>query len=102
MIDLVFILLMQSAAGDPAPTQPVQIQATSGAPVEQPQTVSPDTTVVLAPDSEAREGLQCERVRATGSRVRRETVCTTAQTRSETRETANTLANSGGRAQRGQ
>lgn len=102
MMDLLFILLMQTAAGDPATNQPAQTQ-TEAAATQQHQAVSEDTTIVLVPESETYNGVQCERVRPTGSRVRRrETVCTTQQTRSETRETVTTIANSGGRVQRGE
>ena len=96
MMDLLFIALMQSAAGDPAPAQPPQPQTEAPA-TEQPRTIRRDQTVVLVPDDPAFDGVRCERTAATGSRVRRETVCTTAQTRTEAREAATAIANSGGR-----
>jgi hypothetical protein len=107
MIDLLFILLMQAVTGDPA-AQPAQADPSTAASAADttttatPTTVAPGQVVVLVPDEPAYEGARCERTAGTGSRVRRTTVCTTAQSRTEARETATELANSGGRVQRGQ
>jgi hypothetical protein len=99
MLDLLVVLVMQAAAGDPATAQPAPTQTTAEAPgTQEPQTVSAGTTVVLVPETEAFEGVRCERASPTGSRVRRrEVVCTTEQSRRETRDTASAMANSGGR-----
>jgi hypothetical protein len=68
MIDLLFVALMQAAAGDPAPTP------AATAPVEQTQTAAGETPAAAAQPPQTR----CHMAPVTGSRVRRVRVCETA------------------------
>jgi Tfp pilus assembly protein PilV len=100
-MDLLFILLMQTAAGDPAAAQADQTQATSQAPAtEQPQTNDPNRVVVLVPGRAAFDGARCQNTARAGSRVRRVVTCSTDQTRREARETAEWMVNSSGESSR--
>ena len=100
MMDLLFILLMQTAAGDPAQAPADQTQAAAETPAtEQPQ-ASPGQTIVIVPRRAAFEGTRCENIPRAGSRVRRAVVCSTDQTRREARERAEWMVNSSGESSR--
>ena len=100
MMDLLFILLMQTAAGDPAAAQADQTQTTAEAPAEQPRTTDPNQVVVLVPGRAAFDGTRCENTARAGSRVRRVVTCSTEQTRREARERAEWMVNSSGESSR--
>ena len=101
MLDLLFVLLMQTAAGDPAAAAANQTQPGAEAPApEQPRTSDPKQVVVLVPGRAAFEGTRCENTARAGSRVRRVVTCSTEQTRREARERAEWMVNSSGESSR--
>lgn len=85
MIDVLLAILVQTAAGDPAPaTEPAPQQT-----AEAPQAQSPQATPQLA---QSNDTVRCRRERLSGSRVMQR-VCTTAQQDAEMRSDARQMIN---------